>query len=558
MPRRGGTYVDNASNRSLGRVGMAYGTCVQSSSSASRASSSSYGSSYGASNASYSSGAKTYVDNSANRSLGRVGKEVGTHVVHKDGSMTVSPSSSTYSTMSSSRTYVDNPQNRSLGRVGEPLGSHVQYKHGATASSSSTSSAVYADNPTNRKLQRVGKPKGSHVVHRDGSVSVSSAISTSAQPAERYYKDNYFNRKHDRVGKEIVRSSRSPKTNLCKVERDLLQDSNLEDIADILQHIDLNDCYRPVIESIQYELQRGEVEENWEKSGKLPCTNYSKVSQFIREIIPMVDLHLKKQIGKGGFGEVYAAEWKNTPVAFKKLIVQQITNKKKKQLVNEIRIFSKLSHPNIVQMFGVVTEENNIGIVMEYLPKTLFHAIFIEEVEFNRKSKKQLINEVTSAIAYLHCQDIAHCDIKCQNILLTAQNVAKLADFGLSIIKNSGTSTSTLSAAPGQGTPRYSAPEVLRGELLELPGLKKADIYSLCLVTYQVLVEEEPFENLNLHQLVENVGRGDLRPNLKEANMAEVVKRLLERGWIKKAADRPDINRFLKEWSDIDKVFELV
>ncbi len=287
--------------------------------------------------------------------------------------MTLSPSSSTHSTMSSSRAYVDNPQNRSLGRVGEPLGSHVQHKHGATASSSSTSSAVYADNPTNRKLQRAGKPKGSHVVHRDGSVSVSSAISTSDQPATRYYKDNYYNRKHDRVGKEIVRSSRSPKTNLCKVERDLLQDSNLEDIADILQQIDLNDCYRPVIESVQYELQRGEVEENWEKSGKLPCTNYSKVSQFIREIIPMEDLHLKKQIGKGGFGEVYAAEWKNTPVAFKKLIVQQITNKKKKQLVNEIRIFSKLSHPNIVQMFGVVTEDNNIGIVMEYLPKTLFH-----------------------------------------------------------------------------------------------------------------------------------------------------------------------------------------
>ena len=129
MSKRGGTYVNNAANRSLGRVGMAYGTCVQSSSSSSRASSSSaYSSSNRGSGAGYSSGGRTYVDNSTNRSLGRVGKEVGTHVVHKDGTQTLSPPSSASATTSSSRTYVDNYQNRSLGRVGKPLGSHVQHQ----------------------------------------------------------------------------------------------------------------------------------------------------------------------------------------------------------------------------------------------------------------------------------------------------------------------------------------------------------------------------------------------------------------------------------------------
>ena len=162
-----------------------------------------------------------------------------------------------------------------------------------------------------------------------------------------------------------------------------------------------------------------------------------------------------------------------------------------------------------------------------------------------------MIGEVIAAITYLHSFDIAHCDIKCQNILLDNKNVAKLCDFGLSAIKSSATSVSSALAAPGQGTPRYSAPEVLRGELLQLNELKKADIYSLSLVIYQVLAEEEPFETLDLLQLVENVGRGDMRPSLDGTDITEPVKQLLAKGWVKEAARRPEIGAFSNEWSKI-------
>ena len=65
---------------------------------------------------------KVYVDNSLNQSLGRVGMPIGTHVQHKDGSVTISPYI---------KTYVDNPRNQELKRVGLPIGACVQHKDGS-------------------------------------------------------------------------------------------------------------------------------------------------------------------------------------------------------------------------------------------------------------------------------------------------------------------------------------------------------------------------------------------------------------------------------------------
>ena len=156
-----------------------------------------------------------------------------------------------------------------------------------------------------------------------------------------------------------------------------------------------------------------------------------------------------------------------------------IAKKRQRQLVQEIRVFASLLHLNIVKFFGVVLDSNNIGLVMEYLIKTLYHAIFIEEVEFTNDDKRKIIVEIVSALKYLHtpCESpqkaaIAHGDVKSQNVLLDSNNVSKLCDFGLSTIKNCiQSSSSHTTAIPGQGTPRYSAPEVLQGNVLSMSQL---------------------------------------------------------------------------------------
>ena len=152
-----------------------------------------------------------------------------------------------------------------------------------------------------------------------------------------------------------------------------------------------------------------------------------------------------------------------------------------------------------------------------------------------------------SGLDYLHGEDIAHCDLKSKNVLLnvSGQKLAvKLTDFGLSMMKNEvESSTSNAgSLVCGIGTPKYSAPEVLRGEVLDRRSMMKADVYSFALILHEVQSEEEPYEDLNIHQLRKQVGDGDLRPSLGQIpEVSSYFISLLRKCWHKDASARPNM-----------------
>lgn len=201
MPRY---YVDNAQNRALGRVGMEHGTAVHSRSSSTRMSSSarssapSRSSHEAAAPAPRAAPVRTYVDNAQNRALGRVGLEHGTSVHRRGSPSTTSRSRSTTSATTSGaaptaapggRVYADNAQNRALGRVGLPHGTAVHRRSGSSTRSASSAASgapvaaappaavrTYVDNKLNRKYGRVGKPIGSHVVSRSGAVTIDRSV----------------------------------------------------------------------------------------------------------------------------------------------------------------------------------------------------------------------------------------------------------------------------------------------------------------------------------------------------------------------------------------------
>lgn len=143
-----GTYVDNPLNRWLGRVGKPYGSHVL-----------------------HNDGSVTVLSTGDPRGNKNptAAPQTGT-TVHVDLRPAPTGSYVPYKneTVTSCATYVDNPMNRALGRV---VGSHVLHKDG-TVTITPGAVRTYVDNPLNRGLGRVGKPIGSHVLHNDGSLTV--------------------------------------------------------------------------------------------------------------------------------------------------------------------------------------------------------------------------------------------------------------------------------------------------------------------------------------------------------------------------------------------------
>ncbi|OWF51579.1 serine/threonine-protein kinase CTR1-like isoform X1 [Mizuhopecten yessoensis] len=221
---------------------------------------------------------------------------------------------------------------------------------------------------------------------------------------------------------------------------------------------------------------------------------------------------MRKKVGHGGFGYIYCAKWKGTVVGVKKLQVQRVSKKRLQEFTSEVQVFCSLNHPNIVKFIGASCVTPNIAIVMEFMEYCLFqifHMPVFEDSSLTEDDKLSIIVQISRGLAYLHNKSIAHCDTKSRNVLVDSREggyLAKITDFGLSMMK---CDFDTSDQVRNIGTPRYSAPEVLRGELFDRKAMMRADVYSLCLVVFEIISEDEPFDFLNTKQMERCVGHGD-------------------------------------------------
>ncbi|XP_038047197.1 dual specificity protein kinase shkE-like [Patiria miniata] len=558
MPR-GSTYADNSYNRSLGRVGAAMGSMPASSSSRS----SSGGGGYSA------SGSHCYVDNSFNRSVGRVGMQLGSMPVSRLSSS--SSESSGYSSTGSPGTYVDNAFNRSVGRVGMPLGSmSVSKSPSSRASSASSTSSVstyvagevkvYKDNAFNRRLGRVGEQLGSMPNSRDSTASVS---------AEKVYVDNSVNRQLGRVGLKLgsMPVSRTGSTNSRKQTQpthamkkmyDQLLKPEVDDVGDLptdIPHTERDYMCNTVFSLIR----RMNQALKWKESnqGKQPRTAL-KTFKYDGPVVTFEEIDILEKIGHGGFGDVHFGKYKGTVVAVKKLRVQRVSQRRLRQFQEEVEILCRLDHPHIVRFIGASIVTPNLAILLEYMQKSLYEALHVEEQVHTPKEQRQILQHMADGLAYLHGKWVAHCDMKSTNILLDSTDdgiVAKISDFGLSLMKIETETSQSTAKVQGVGTPKYSAPEVLAGEELGLPAMCKADVYSMSVVAWEVICQEVPFSGLNIHQLMRRVCSGDV--NLKfpeDVQVGDGLKDLLKRCWSRDANKRPSAQAFKDRLARLESI----
>ncbi len=196
-----------------------------------------------------------------------------------------------------------------------------------------------------------------------------------------------------------------------------------------------------------------------------------------------------EKIGGGGMGNVFLAEDTilDRKVALKLLAPSLAADTSfVERFLLEARSLARLDHPAIVRVFDADWADDQIYLVMEYVPGGSLADIIKEEGALPPELVNRLLTQVAEGLDYAHSRGMVHRDIKPANILIDQSGQAQITDFGL--VKDAETSLT----ADGQrlGTPAYMAPEQIQGQTMG----PAVDIYALGIVTYEMLTGRPPFQ----------------------------------------------------------------
>lgn len=193
-------------------------------------------------------------------------------------------------------------------------------------------------------------------------------------------------------------------------------------------------------------------------------------------------------IGSGGMADVFRARDHklNRFVAIKVLKSELRSDK---EFVSKFRVEAQaaagLSHPNIVNVYDVGEENGTYFIVMELVEGITLKAYILSKGMLSVRETTGICLQVASGLEAAHNNGIIHRDVKPQNIIISTDGTAKVADFGIARAASADTINSNV-----MGSVHYSAPEQSRGGFSDA----KSDIYSLGITMYEMLTGRVPFD----------------------------------------------------------------
>jgi eukaryotic-like serine/threonine-protein kinase len=195
-------------------------------------------------------------------------------------------------------------------------------------------------------------------------------------------------------------------------------------------------------------------------------------------------------LGAGESAEVYLAQdlALGRRVAIKLLRPELNDNQAfLRSLRAEARAVAVLSHPNIMGLFDWVEDVDGPFLVLEYLARGSLRDMLDRGIRLTPGEAARIGGQVARGLAYAHSRGLIHRDIKPANLLFDEEGRVRITDFG--IARALAEVAWTEPGAPFIGTPRYSAPEQVRGGPLD----GRSDVYSLALVLYESVTGVVPF-----------------------------------------------------------------
>lgn len=240
---------------------------------------------------------------------------------------------------------------------------------------------------------------------------------------------------------------------------------------------------------------------------------------------------IEREVGRGGMGVVYVAHDRalDRRVALKVVLPKRGDDLALERFFREARAQAKLASPHVVPIHFVGRAGPAAYFAMELVPGEALEAILERGERLDAERGRRLMIEVARGLAAAHAAGFIHRDIKPSNLLLDANGLVKIADFGLAkpISKAGGSLTGE---GVVLGTPMYMAPEQTRGEPVD----HRADMYALGCSFFHLVAGTAPYDGANAIELLAKHFTAPV-PNMRARvrdvppALARVVERLMQK-----------------------------
>ena len=259
-----------------------------------------------------------------------------------------------------------------------------------------------------------------------------------------------------------------------------------------------------------------------------------------KESLTLRDFEIINTLGSGGFGTCSKAKYNDVKVCIKQ--IDRISKRKaalqsfKAETKEE---FFKFDHVNIVKLFAASEIIDDLLMVFELIEGEDLQSIINDKtIILGLERMTKYGYEIASALGYTHSFQIAHLDLKPANVLVTKDDVCKLADFGCSEYIERNPAVKRVKSLL-TGTYAYRAPELLKGG----HPTEKSDIYSLGISLWQMWNRSFPYSGVQQHAVIFQVVSKNRRPVFDEnMQIHSEYKDLCVRCWSAKPEMRPSVD----------------
>lgn len=239
------------------------------------------------------------------------------------------------------------------------------------------------------------------------------------------------------------------------------------------------------------------------------------------------------EIGRGGMAKVYKAKdirlKRNVAI---KILNEEYSNDKKfvRKFIDEARAAAGISHQNIVNVFDVGEEDNLHYIVMELVEGITLKKYINNVGAISSDDTCRIAIQIAYGIEAAHNNHIIHRDIKPQNIVISDDGYAKVADFGIAKAANGETINNAVA-----GSVHYMAPEQARSGYSD----EKSDIYSLGITMYEMVTGRLPFDSENNVSVVwSHINTPIIPPSEYKHNISPGLEQIILRATNKRSTER--------------------